>query len=433
MNTIPETSLLDAADSAFLVDLLASVKSASTVAVGQTVANAPANTTGVSLVRPGGRSCYPAFWIRDFAMSLASGCISHAEMLDALLLTASCQSEQTRQLPTGGVIPAGAIPDHINFDGTPIFYPGTYDPDQQGGEPWGILPSLDDHFYFIEMAWEYVSNTGDTDVLRRAVEGKELLQRLADAFAVPPRDADSGLIRCSAENRGVSFGFTDTVVHTGELLFCSLLESRAARHLAKLYAIMGAQEDAAVYASLHEKLKEAVARTFLSSDGYLKSSTEVSGQADVWGTAFAVYEDLLTPSATSAACEAILTGYRDGAIAWRGNIRHVPTTHDYSKESSWERTTGVPINTYQNGAYWATATGWVAETLARSDERAAALLMADYVSDLRGTDFRKGEEYGSPWECMHPANEHRQNPVYLTSVSCPVAALRHRHTHKQER
>jgi hypothetical protein len=423
VDTKPETSLLDDADAAFLADLLVSVKSASTVAIGQKVADAPANSTGVSLVRPGGRSCYPAFWIRDFAMSLASGCIPNQEMLDALLLTASCQCEETRTLPTGGIIPAGAIPDHINFDGTPIFYPGTYDPERQGGEPWGILPSLDDHFYFIEMAWECVSATGDIDVLRRVVKGKELIQRLADAFAVPPRDSGSGLIRCTTENRGVSFGFTDTVVHTGELLFCSLLASRAARHLAKLYAALGAEEKAAEHSSLHDKLRGIIPQTFMCADGYLKSSTGLSSQADVWGTAFAAYEDLLTPAARSAASEAILTGYRKGAIAWRGNIRHVPTTHDYSKDSSWERTTGVPINTYQNGAYWATATGWVADTLARRDSRAASELMAEYVSDLRSTDFRMGEEHGSPWECMHPANEHRQNPVYLTSVSCPVAAL----------
>ncbi len=419
-------SILDNSSFDFLTGLLRAVKSASTVSVGQKVGDAPANTTSVSLVRPGGRACYPAFWIRDFAMSLASGCITTDEMLDALILTAESQSEETRNLPTGGVIPAGAIPDHINFDGTPIFYPGTYDSATQGGEPWGILPSLDDHFYFIEMAWEYVTRAGDSEILRRSVNAKELIQRLEDAFAVPPREAKTGLICCTAANRGVSFGFTDTVVHTGELLFCSLLASRAAGHLSELYETLRDTGKATEYASLHQELKEKVAATFMCNDGYLKSSTGLSSQADVWGTAFAVYEDLLPEAAMGAACEAILGGYRNGAIAWRGNIRHVPTTHDYSSSSSWERTTGVRINTYQNGAYWGTATGWVAHALSLCDPAAASQLMTEYVEDLRKSDFRMGDEYGSPWECMHPADQHRQNPVYLTSVSCPVAAL-HRH------
>ena len=50
-------------------------------------------------------------------------------------------------------------------------------------------------------------------------------------------------------------------------------------------------------------------------------------------------------------------------------------------------------------------------------------LPREYVQELRDGDFRKGPAYGSPWECMHPAGNHRQNPVYLASVSVPLAAF----------
>jgi hypothetical protein len=356
-------------------------------------------------------------------MSLASGCISPKELVGALVLTASKQADESRRLPSGGIIPPGAIPDHVNFDGAPIFYPGTYDPATQGGEPWGILPAFDDQFYFIEMAREYLNKTGDASVLHRKIQWKPLHHRLEEAFRVPPRADATGLVRCSEENRGVSFGFTDIVYHTGDLLFSSLLACRAARHLAELFEYMEDNEKVASYGELHNELRRSISSTFAGPDGYLKASTGASAQPDVWGTAFAVYENLLTPEAATKAAEAILIGYRKSAIAWRGSIRHVPTTHDYSRSTSWEKTAGSALNTYQNGAYWSTPTGWVAYTLARCDVRAARELMQQFIADLQEGDFRKGKDFGAPWECMHPAGNYRQNPVYLTSVSCPVVAM----------
>ncbi len=85
---------------------------------------------------------------------------------------------------------------------------------------------------------------------------------------------------------------------------------------------------------------------------------------------------------------------------------------------------GVQLqNEYQNGAYWATPVGWVCEALARVDEVAAKELAMDYVAHLQAEDFRHGPQFGSPWECAHPAEHHRRNPVYLTSVTCPLASF----------
>jgi hypothetical protein len=52
---------------------------------------------------------------------------------------------------------------------------------------------------------------------------------------------------------------------------------------------------------------------------------------------------------------------------------------------------------------------------------AARELAEAYIAELRDGDYRKGPEFGSPWECMHPDKNHRQNPVYMTSVTCPYA------------
>jgi hypothetical protein len=66
----------------------------------------------------------------------------------------------------------------------------------------------------------------------------------------------------------------------------------------------------------------------------------------------------------------------------------------------------------------------VAYAIAQADPAAAKQLAQEYLMELRAGDFRLGPEYGSPWECMHPEDNHRQNPVYMTSVSCPLAAFR---------
>ena len=59
----------------FLKDLSLDVLDASRVQPGQSVAGHGPNATGDTLIRPGGRECYPSYWIRDFAISVECGLI----------------------------------------------------------------------------------------------------------------------------------------------------------------------------------------------------------------------------------------------------------------------------------------------------------------------------------------------------------------------
>ncbi|HOZ45571.1 MAG TPA: hypothetical protein PLO37_09395 [Candidatus Hydrogenedentes bacterium] len=419
-----ERSILSEDDMRFLEDLTAAVVEASRVPPGAKVGDIGPNTTGGTLVRPGGRGCYPAFWIRDYAMALESGFITADEQRHALLLTADRQQDETWALRSGSVVPPGAVADHITFGGKPIFYPGTLeDYEGQGGPNWGKSPCLDDHFFFVHMAAVYVETTGDTAILEADVRGRPLIDRLEAAFRVPPAREDTGLVFAEPGDRGVNFGFFDTVTHTGDLLFCSVLRLRAARELAALLDRAGRAEDAAEYRRTAEALTSAMGRTFALDSGFLKASTGVSAQPDVWGTAFAVYEDALDAETRQAACAALAKAYEDGTIAWHGMIRHVPTSADFSATTAWERALAAK-NRYQNGAYWPTPTGWVAYAIAQVNRVAARRLASELVQALREDDFRQGTDHGAPWECMHPEENHRQNPVYMTSVTCPLAAFR---------
>lgn len=407
----------------FLKTLALEVLDASRVRPGQSVAGHGPNATGDTLIRPGGRACYPSYWIRDFAMSVECGLIPPAEIEHALVLTARCQASEEWRTPTGSLVPRGAIADHITFAGEPIYFPGTLEFDRQG-QPWGYYPSLDDHFYFVEIAWQLAVAYGHRAILQEEIGGMSLLARLALAFTIPAVEDDRELVWCKEEERGVSFGFTDIVVHTGHLLFCSILRYRAAGQLADLHQMCGAQQAADRYRSLASTIAAEIRATFAHESGLLRASTGKSAQPDVWGSAFAVYSDVLGEREAEQVARALLRALNDGTIAWKGNIRHMPTDWDFSDASAWEQTVNnAPKNTYQNGAYWNTPTGWVCYAIARVDDQAARHLALQYVEELRAGDFRQGEEFGSPYECIHPDGDHRQNPVYLTSVTCPLAAF----------
>ncbi|MCX5770890.1 MAG: hypothetical protein NTZ09_11550 [Candidatus Hydrogenedentes bacterium] len=420
----PSQPLLSAEDAKFLEEITRAAVDASRVEPGAKVGNVGPNITGGTLIRPGGRDCYPAFWIRDYAMSLDSGLVPDSIQRHALLLTAQHQQDTPWQLPSGSFVPPGSIPDHISFGNKPIFYPGTLeDYEGQGGPNWGYLPALDDHYFFIHMAYNYVRTTNDLEILRQDVRGASLIDRLERAFAAPPARDDTGLVYADEDKRGVTFGFVDTVTHTGDLLFCSLLKWQAAREMAFLMNRLQEAQGRQRYVDSADRLRPAIIKTFADPSGYLRASTGKSAQFDVWGAAYAVYIGVLDEQPERAACEALARSYFNGEIACRGNIRHVPTSGDFSPGTAWEQALAKK-NTYQNGAYWGTPTGWVAYAINKVDPAAARKLAAEFVAELRDGDFRKDKNHGSPWECFHPENDHRQNPVYMTSVTCPLAAFR---------
>lgn len=419
-----EAAILGHDDMRFLETMTADVVQESRVPPGASVGSIGPNITGGTIIRPGGRHDYPAFWIRDYAMSIESGAISPGEQRHMLFLTARHQSDSDQTLKSGSLVPAGSIPDHITFGDKPIFYPGTLDDfEGQGGERWGKLPALDDAYFFIHMAANYLAAAKDASFLNEVVNGKPLKQRLEEAYRMPPSREDNGLVTVTESMRGVTFGFVDSIYHTGDLLFCSLLKYRAAGELRTIFGKLGDQTKQDFYAREGQRLRDAITTTFAIPSGFYKASTGLSAQPDIWGTAFGVFVGAFPEPQAKAACTALAQAFAGGTIAYRGNIRHVPTTGDFSAETAWERG-GGPKNRYQNGAYWGTPTGWVCYAIAQVDVPAAQKLAGAYVAELREGDFRKGPEFGSPWECFHPDGDFRQNPIYMTSVTCPLFAFR---------
>jgi hypothetical protein len=82
------------------------------------------------------------------------------------------------------------------------------------------------------------------------------------------------------------------------------------------------------------------------------------------------------------------------------------------------------LNTYQNGAYWHTASGWLIEQLWKEDRKLALQIFGEMITHLRTQDFRKGPGHGAPWEAYWRDGQARRNAVYLTSVALPYAILK---------
>ena len=415
--------LLNNNDLVFLGDLTKDVMESSRIYPNQKISDAfGGNSTGGTLIRPGGRNCYPAFWIRDYAMSLESGFVSKEEQKHMLQLTASTQCNQNWITNSGSMVPMGAIADHIRIDdGKPIFYPGTYDYNSQGGKTWGMVPPYGDQYFFIHMAYFYVKSTSLSEYLFGEINGLRLIDRLEMAYKVPPTRQEGVLVYTTDEFRGVDFGFRDAIYITGDLCFPSILKYRASLELAELFDLIKRKDKAEAYRMIATQLKEEIVKVFSDQRGMLLASTGKSKQADVWSTALAVYFGILKGGQLEKTCQFLRDAYRSGTLSCRGSIRHILTTDDYNDSTAWESSLAKK-NEYQNGAYWGTPTGWICYAIAKVDVPAAKQLAKEYIDDLRSGDYRKGPDFGAPWECFNLRSG--QNGVYLTTVSCPYSVFR---------
>ena len=417
-------NLLPESDLEYLKELTKDVMESSRIYPGQTISkDFGPNDTGGTLIRPGGRGCYPAFWIRDYAMSLDCGLVTREEQKHMLQLTASTQCNQAMITKEGCMIPFGAIADHIRIDdGLPVYFPGTYSYEDQGSPKWGIFPPYCDQFFFIHMAYFYAKQSSDYEFLLDEINGFPLINRLEMAYKVPPTKIGNPTVYTTENLRGVDFGFRDAIELTGDLCFPSILKYQASVELAWLFEKINNKPKSEEYKILAETLKKNVITLFYDQRGMLTASTGRSNQPDVWSTAFAVYLGMIEGEMLTKTCQLLADAFLDGILAYKGNIRHVLTSDDYNNTTAWEYAS-VKKNTYQNGAYWGTPTGWVCYAISKVNVGAARKLASDYIEDLKTNDFRKGEKYGAPYECFHPSGN-MQNPVYLTSVTSPYAVFK---------
>jgi hypothetical protein len=325
---------------------------------------------------------YEAFWLRDYEYTLegAIEAYSDAELLAACRLF-------VRQVRSDG---AGV--DCVRFDGTPIYKPG-----------FGRLGKhavADGGPFTVAVGWQTYRRTRDEALLR------EILPTLIRALNAVPRNPVTGLVHIvpGEPQERCPYGFTDTIQKQGDVLFCSLLYVQAGRQLADLLRWAGRAEEARRRAATARAVAASVRRVFWDeSVGLFRAATVKCREPDIWGSAFAVYLGVADDRQARIIATYFQTHYAQ--IVQHGQIRHLPGG------LYWEA--GCARDTYQNGAYWATPTGWFVYTLNRVDPALADRTVLELV--------RHFQRYGA---CEWIFGERRRLPNYLASAALPLAGIR---------
>ena len=422
---------VDSADAALLRKMTERLVSASNVQPGQTI-SVGKNSTGRALLTPGsnepGMSTYPAFWIRDPGWIAETGMLPAEDVWGWItLMTETMQGHEPRYLKSGGVILPYSIADHINMDGSPVFYPGTYKSDDTQGPPFGLFPPHDDQYWVVFNSYAYAKLTNEP-ILNKKVPtpmGKMALGQVCElvhnAF---PVDARSQLCIASANlsEHIVDWGYNDTINKTGLLMFPSLLRYESALKLSHLFAHAGMQEEAITYQQQASLLQRSIIETFYveneAHEGFLYSATGIGHKPDVWGSAYAVYLGILPEELATATAKWLLRNYRTGETVLHGQVRHLPC---YAGE--WE-VAQCAVETYQNGGYWAYPAGWYIYALSLVDDEAAAQMFHEFLTYQR--EIWDDSLRSCAWECINPARNHYQNPGYLTTIALPYVTLRNK-------
>jgi hypothetical protein len=221
-----------------------------------------------------------------------------------------------------------------------------------------------------------------------------------------PREEDTGLVYIAPDEEWdrCPYGFTDTVRKEGEVLFCSLLFTRACGQLAELLREAGRDSDALSWEREGSRCAESVRRVFWDQEiGLFRAATLRCREHDIWGSAFAAYLGVADARQSSAIARYFRTNYP--GLVQQGQIRHLP------EGVYWE--TACERDQYQNGAHWATPTGWFVYALDPADQTLADQTVVDMVDHFR--------RHGA---CEWIFGDTRRLPEYLASAALPLAGIR---------
>ncbi|NQV33255.1 MAG: hypothetical protein HQ515_11215, partial [Phycisphaeraceae bacterium] len=270
---------------------------------------------------------YQAFWLRDYEYTLEGGIDAYST--EELLASARLFIKSLRA--------DGAGVDCVKYDGTAIYKPGY--------GSMGENPVADGSQFTVGVAWHTYQKTRDAGFLN------EVLDPLVKTMQAVPRNPKTELVHIvpgKAWDR-CAYGFTDTAHKQGDVLFCSLLYVQACQQLSDLLNDGGREYAAHHWSQTGHRVARGIQRHFWDAEaGLFRAATVQCREHDIWGSAFAVYLGVADVPQSLAIAHTFKTQYAD--IVQHGQVRHLPGG------VYWEQ--GCARDSYQNGAFWATPTGW---------------------------------------------------------------------------
>lgn len=335
---------------------------------------------GTRMYTPDGLGNYAALWTRDFAymVEYAGDLIDTGDIYRCI------------EHLMGGTAKNGWIPDRVDANAN-VFYTA-------GDSRFPALPNLDNGPYLAIAADCCLSKLPEDQAAELFSRWKDVLCAGVDCLPID----ENGVIINDSEPAHSPYGFTDCIRKTGLLAMETLLLWRALGILARRMGAEGSR-----YRMWKKSIEASFCDLFWDERGALLAATGVCRQIDVWATCLAVSVGFPLGEERKAAVARWLIENYDG-IVQRGQIRHLPAGE------FWQETfNGVEPGTYQNGAFWATPTGWFVDAIIDADRALAEKTLRDVLADF---------EANGVFECVN--GDYRKLDTYVVSATNVYGACR---------
>jgi hypothetical protein len=271
---------------------------------------------------------------------------------------------------------------------------------------WGnpAMTDADTAQFAVKMACDHYRNSGEPTFFSTVADA------LIRAMDFMPRN-ETGLIWLDPADPSTPYGFTDTVVKTGNVLFSSLLYWQACGQLAEMLNAANRPEQANDFTRRAKQIEDHLELLWDQQAGAFLAATDTGRQIDIWSNAFALYIDIPLGGRAERIRNFLCERYDD--YCWQGQVRHLLGGEFWEK--TWHPETGTtPEGVYQNGAYWGLPAGWVGYALARRSPSAAA----DHFSTL--VNYYRTE---GVYECVSDHGKGKMKD-YVASIAAPLGAIR---------
>jgi len=339
---------------------------------------------GTVLYTPDGKGHYDALWTRDFSYMVKNAG-------DMMPLN---EIENAMRYLFRGQRADGAMPDRVQIDGLPVYYPGGVS--NPIGDPPG--PATDNPQFMVKLTKDYIDLSGKIDFFK---EFESQLARGLDSITLD----ENGLVYIDPNKPHSPYGFTDCIAKTGSLFFSSMLYWEACREISELYMQIGSEDKCSKYLERAERIEENIDVLWCDEKDLYYAARIDCRQLDIWGNAYAIYIGF-----PCRGREKIIDFLSKNAhrYLWRGQVRHL------LKGQYWERLLKpVSPETYQNGAYWGTASGWIIYAIAQRNPDLASQIFIDLVEDYK---------FNGTCECVNIG--YRKLPDYVVSATNPFGSIR---------
>ncbi len=310
---------------------------------------------GTWLFTPAGSGKYSGMYTRDFCYAVegAGRLIPPEEIAAAIDYLLARRRDD------------GLMPNRVEPDGRAVYVVNE-------SMPTLDRPPTDNAQFAVKLVDAYVDLTGDRELFLRHENA------LMDALETVPL-SERGLVWIDPANAHSGYGFTDTVGKTGEVLFSSLLYWEACMVLAKLCQRAAEHDGAHTWFEAAELTARRRHEFRSDRDGMMRAARGDCHQIDLWGSTYTGVVRAVSKSQTVTIGAWLFDHYEDCFL--RGCVRHLPAPE------RWERMLAdYPAGRYQDGGYWATATGWAAMVLDRYDHDTAVMLLEDAIDLLEEQD-----------------------------------------------